>query len=48
MRYWIDKKPEIRKFKKWESAWLAAILDGEGSVGIYNYGKEGRRVLLQM
>lgn len=48
MKYWIDPKPEIRKFKKWESAWVAAILDGEGSVGIYNYGKEGRRIQIQM
>lgn len=44
----IDKKPEIRKFSKTESAWLAATIDGEGSFGLYDYGREGRRVLIQM
>lgn len=48
MKKWIEKKPEVRKFKKWEASWLAGIIDGEGSVGLYNYGKEGRRVLIQM
>jgi hypothetical protein len=44
----IDKKPEIRKFTALEAVWLAAVIDGEGSFGLYNYGKEGRRVLIQM
>jgi hypothetical protein len=48
MKKWIEKKPEVRRFKKWESAWLAAIIDGEGSVGLYDYGREGRRVQIQM
>lgn len=45
---WIEEKEEIRKLKKWEAAWLAGVIDGEGSIGLYNYGKEGRRVLIQM
>jgi hypothetical protein len=44
----IDKKPEIRKFTQVEAAWLAAAIDGEGSFGLYDYGREGRRVLIQM
>lgn len=48
MQKWIDKKPEVRKLKKWEAAWLAATIDGDGSIGLYNYGKEGRRVCIQM
>jgi hypothetical protein len=31
-----------------EAAWLAGVIDGEGSIGLYDYGKEGRRVLIQM
>lgn len=46
MAYWIDKKPEIRRLKKWEAAWLAGVIDGEGSIGIYN-GGDGRRVQVQ-
>lgn len=48
MKRWIEKRPEVRKFKKWEAVWLAAMLDGEGSVGLYDYGREGRRVQIQM
>lgn len=48
MKKLIEKRPEIRKFKKWESSWLAGMIDGEGSVGIYNYGKEGRRIQIQI
>ena len=44
----IDKKPEVRKFTILESVWLAAVIDGEGSFGLYDYGREGRRVLIQM
>jgi len=45
---WIDKKPEIRKFEIWEASWLAGVIDGEGSIGLYDYGKEGRRVCIQL
>lgn len=48
MRAWIEKKPEIRKFKKVEASWLAGVIDGEGSIGLYDYGKEGRRVCIQI
>src|SRR3989344_1043618 len=48
MKAWIDKKPEIRKFSKWEAAWLAGVIDGEGSIGLYDYGGEGRRVMITM
>ena len=27
---------------------MAAIIDGEGSIGIYDFGKEGRRIQIQM
>lgn len=42
----VGKKP--RKLSIAEAAWLAGVIDGEGSIGLYNYGKEGRRVLIQM
>ena len=45
---WLDKKPEINKLVAWQAAWLAAVIDGEGSIGLYNYGKEGRRVCIQI
>lgn len=45
---WIDKKPEVRTLKKWEAAWLAGIIDSDGSIGLYNYGREGRRVQVQI
>ncbi len=48
MKKWIDKKSEIKKLKKTEATWLAAVIDGGGSIGIYNYGREGRRVCIQM
>ena len=48
MKKWLERKPEIRKLKQWEAAWLAAVIDGEGSIGLYDYGKEGRRVMIQM
>ena len=48
MKKWIEKRPEVRKLLKWEASWLAAIIDGEGSIGIYDYGKEGRRIQIQM
>jgi hypothetical protein len=31
-----------------EAAWLAAAIDGEGSFGLYDYGREGRRVQIQL
>jgi hypothetical protein len=48
MKNWIDKKKEIRNLKKEEASWLAGVIDGEGSIGLYDYGKEGRRVCIQM
>jgi hypothetical protein len=45
---WIDSKPEIRTLKKWEAAWLAGVVDSDGSVGLYDYGREGRRVQVQV
>lgn len=48
IKKWIEAKPEVRKFKKWETAWLAGMIDGEGSIGLYDYGREGRRVQIQM
>lgn len=48
MKSWIDKKLEIRRLRKWEAAWLAGVIDGEGSIGLYDYGREGRRVMLQL
>lgn len=48
MKRWIDKKIEVRKLKKWEAAWLAGVIDSEGSVGLYDYGREGRRVFIQI
>lgn len=48
MKRWIDRHPEIRRLKKWEAAWLAGVIDGEGSIGLYDFGKEGRRVQIQM
>ncbi len=48
IKKWIEKKPEIRKFKKEDASWLAGVIDGEGSIGLYDYGKEGRRVCIQI
>ncbi len=48
MKPWIDRKTEVRKFKKEEASWLAGVIDGEGSIGLYNYGREGRRVCIQL
>ena len=31
-----------------EASWLAGVIDGEGSIGLYDYGKEGRRGMIQM
>ncbi len=44
----IEPKPEIRTFSSTECSWLACAIDGEGSIGLYDYGREGRRVLIQM
>lgn len=46
--WWIDYRPEIRRFLKWEAAWLAGIIDSDGSIGLYDYGREGRRVQIQI
>lgn len=48
MKSWLERKPEIRKFKKWEASWLAGVIDGEGSIGLYDFGKEGRRVSITL
>jgi len=48
MKKWIEKKTEINNLKPWQAAWLAGIIDGEGSIGLYDYGKEGRRVCIQL
>src|SRR5271156_5719279 len=45
---WIEKRPEIRKFSPTEASWLAGVIDGEGSLGLYDYGYEGRRVIIQI
>lgn len=38
----------VRKFTKTEAAWLAAAIDGEGSIGLYTYVGDGRRSVIQM
>lgn len=48
MKPWIDKQPEIRQLKIWEASWLAGVIDGEGSIGLYDYGREGKRVCIQI
>ena len=37
----------IRQMSPVECAWLAGVIDGEGSIGLYDYGKQGRRVMVQ-
>lgn len=45
----IEDKPEVRVFLPTESAWLAAAVDGEGSIGIYNGGgNQGRYAQIQV
>ena len=44
----LEERPEIRKFTPTEAAWLAGVVDGEGSIGLYDYGREGKRVQIQM
>ncbi len=34
--------------KKWEASWLAGVIDSDGSIGLYDYGKAGRRVQIQV
>lgn len=45
---WIDERPEVRILSKVEAAWIAGVIDGEGSIGLYDYGREGRRVQVQL
>ena len=45
---WIDPRPEVRTLSRVEAAWMAAVIDGEGSIGIYDYGREGRRIQVQL
>jgi len=47
-KYSAYRKVKIRKMTETEKAWLAATIDGEGSFGLYDYGREGRRVMIQM
>lgn len=44
----LEARPEIRQFTIAEAAWLAGVVDGEGSIGLYDYGREGRCVQIQM
>jgi hypothetical protein len=48
MKPWIEDRPEVRTMSKVEASWLAGVVDGEGSIGLYSYGREGRRVQVQM
>lgn len=48
MKSWIERKPEIRKLKKEEASWLAGAIDGEGSIGLYDFRREGRRVSITL
>ena len=48
IKKWIERRPEINNLKSWQASWLAGVIDGEGSIGLYNYGKEGRRVCIQL
>lgn len=41
-------KKTIRQMTPVECAWLAGVIDGEGSIGLYDYGKQGRRVMVQV
>ena len=47
-----QKQEEIRKtirqMSAVECAWLAGVIDGEGLIGLYDYGKQGRRVMVQV
>lgn len=38
---------KVREFTALEAAWLAAVIDGEGSIGLYK-GFEGRFVIIQI
>lgn len=38
----------VRDLTEVERAWLAGVIDREGSVGIYRYASEGRRVQIQV
>ena len=38
----------VRKFTKEEAVWLACAIDGEGSIGLYTFVGDGRRVMVQM
>jgi hypothetical protein len=45
---WLEDKAEVRMLTDVESAWLAGVVDGEGSIGLYDFGKQGRRASIQM
>jgi hypothetical protein len=38
---------KVRKFSPMEAIWLAAVIDGEGSIGLY-HGADGRITIVQM
>ncbi len=42
----VGEKPRV--FIPTKASWLAGVIDGEGSIGLYDFGKEGRRVEIQM
>lgn len=44
----LDTNHRVNYMTLIDRAWLAAAIDGEGSIGLYDYGKEGRRVCIQM
>lgn len=43
-----DIKKTIKRMSLEECSWLAGVIDGEGSIGFYDYGKQGRRVFIQV
>lgn len=38
----------VRRFSDVDASWLAATIDGEGSIGLYKRGGSGRTVIIQM
>jgi hypothetical protein len=45
--HWIEDRPEVRSLSEVEAAWLAGVIDGEGSIGLYR-SKDGRYTQVQM
>lgn len=44
----MRRKNPVRTFTDVEAAWLAGVIDGEGSIGLYHFKGDGRRVVIQM